>query len=124
MTNVMLNDEMLSEEQLKKVSGGSFIGVGAIITAVGIIAKSADSTAKSLRETVHSFEYQGMSNLDKEKAIGKILANSLAFNEAINVAGRATGIPIGGLAAVGAMQAKFRMVGVSKGLREFVEKTF
>ena len=124
MTNVMLNDEMLSEEQLKKVSGGSFIGVSAVIAAVGIIAKSADNTARSLRETVHSFEYQRMSNLDKEKAIGKILANSVAFNSAISGIAGIAGMGVGGLIAVGTMQVKFRKFGVSKEVREFVEKTF
>ena len=69
MTNVMVNNEMvlnnnerLSEEQLDKVSGGGVvITVGTVIAAIGMVAKSADNTAKELREMVHSHEYQGMS---------------------------------------------------------------
>lgn len=121
MTNAMVNNEgvfnneMLNEEQLEKVSGGGGLAVGTIIAAVGIVAKSADNTAKDLRELVHSYEYQRMSNLGKEKAIGKILANSVAFNGAV-----AAMVTLG----VGVVQVKFRTVGVSKTVREFVEKTF
>lgn len=122
MTNAMVNNEMvfnnemLNEEQLDKVSGGGItIAAGTIIAAIGIVAKSADNTAKDLRELVHSHEYQRMSNLGKEKAIGKILANSIAFNGAV-----AAMVTLG----VGVMQVKFRTVGVSKTVREFVENKF
>ena len=127
MTNAMVNNEMvfnnderLTEEQLDRVSGGGVvITVGTIIAAIGATAKSADNTAKELREMVHSHEYQGMSNLGKEKAIGNILANSLAFNAAVSVATTPMG-PV----AMGAMQLKFRTVGVNKAVRQFVENNF
>ena len=127
MTNAMVNNEMvinnnelLSEEQLDKVAGGGVvITVGTVIAAIGAVAKSADNTARDLREMVHSHEYQGMSNLGKEKAIGKILADSLAFNAAVSVATTPFG-PV----AMGAMQLKFRTVGVNKAVRQFVENNF
>ena len=127
MTNAMVNNEMvfnnderLTEEQLDRVSGGGVvITVGTIIAAIGATAKSADNTAKELREMVHSHEYQGMSNLGKEKAIGNILANSLAFNAAVSVATTPMG-PV----AMGAMQLKFRTIGVNKAVRQFVENNF
>ena len=127
MTNAMVNNEMvfnnderLTEEQLDRVSGGGVvITVGTIIAAIGAAAKSADNTAKELREMVHSHEYQGMSNLGKEKAIGNILANSLAFNAAVSVATTPMG-PV----AMGAMQLKFRTIGVNKAVRQFVENNF
>lgn len=130
MTNVMVNNEMvlnnnerLSEEQLDKVAGGGVvITVGTVIAAIGMVAKSADNTAKELREMVHSHEYQGMSNLGKEKAIGNILAGSVAFNAAVNTAAVALG-PVGAV-GIGAMQLKFRTVGVSKAVRQFVENNF
>ena len=125
MTNAMVfnNDERLNEEQLDKVSGGGVvITVGTIIAAIGAVAKSADNTAKELREMVHSHEYQGMSNLGKEKAIGNILAGSVAFNTALS----ATAVALGpaGAVGIGAMQIKFGTVGVSKAVRQFVENNF
>ena len=125
MTNAMVfnNDERLTEEQLDRVSGGGVvITVGTIIAAIGATAKSADNTAKELREMVHSHEYQGMSNLGKEKAIGNILAGSVAFNTALS----ATAVALGpaGAVGIGAMQIKFRTVGVSKAVRQFVENNF
>ena len=127
MTNAMVNNEMvfnnderLTEEQLDRVSGGGVVvTVGTIIAAIGAVVKSADNTAKELREMVHSHEYQGMSSLGKEKAIGNILANSLAFNAAVS----ATTTPLGPV-AMGAMQLKFRTIGVNKAVRQFVENNF
>ena len=57
-----------------------------------------------------------MSNYGKEKAIGKILANSVGFSAACTGSITPTGMA--------AMQVKYRTVGVCATVREFVEKKF
>ena len=108
---------VLNEEQLDMVNGGAVpFAAGAVITALSIVAKSWDNTAKSLRSLVHSFEYEKMSNFSKERAIGKILANSVGFSVTCN----RSFTPIG----LAAMQIKYRTAGVCGTVRKFVEKTF
>ena len=108
---------VLNEEQLDMVNGGAApFAVGAVIAALTTVAKSWDNTAKELRSLVHSFEYEKMSNYGTEKAIGKILANSVGFSAACTGS-----ITPAGMAA---MQVKYRTVGVCATVREFVEKKF
>lgn len=116
MKNEMMTNNVLSEEQLDNVNGGALpVAVGTVIAAITTVAKSWDNTAKDLRSLVHSFEYKKMSNSSREKAIGKILANSVGFSAACS-----------SLTAVGlaAMQLKYRTVGVCSTVREFVENKF
>ena len=117
MEKAIKMNTVLNEEQLDMVNGGAApFAVGAVITALTAVAKSWDNTAKELRSLVHSFEYEKMSNFSKEKAIGKILANSVGFSAAC-----AGSITPAGMAA---MQVKYRTVGVCATVREFVEKKF
>jgi len=117
MEKAIKMDTVLNEEQLDMVNGGAVpFTVGAVIAALTTVAKSWDNTAKELRSLVHSFEYEKMSNYGKEKAIGKILANSVGFSAACTGS-----ITPAGMAA---MQVKYRTVGVCATVREFVEKKF
>ncbi len=117
MEKEMMINDVLNEEQLDMVNGGAApFAVGAVIAALTTVAKSWDNTAKELRSLVHSFEYEKMSNYGKEKAIGKILANSVGFSAACTGS-----ITPAGMAA---MQVKYRTVGVCATVREFVEKKF
>lgn len=117
MEKAIKMNTVLNEEQLDIVNGGAVpFAAGAVIAALTTVAKSWDNTAKELRNLVHSFEYEKMSNFGKEKAIGKILANSVGFSAAC----------IGSITPAGmaAMQVKYRTVGVCATVREFVEKKF
>ena len=117
MEKAIKMNTVLNEEQLDIVNGGAApFAAGAVIAALTTVAKSWDNTAKELRSLVHSFEYGKMSNYGKEKAIGKILANSVGFSAACT----GTITPAG----MGAMQVKYRTVGVCATVREFVEKKF
>ena len=117
MEKAIKMNTVLNEEQLDMVNGGAApFAVGAVIAALTTVAKSWDNTAKELRSLVHSFEYEKMSNYGKEKAIGKILANSVGFSAACTGS-----ITPAGMAA---MQVKYRTVGVCATVREFVEKKF
>ncbi|SEH34444.1 class IIb bacteriocin, lactobin A/cerein 7B family [Selenomonas sp. KH1T6] len=117
MEKAIKMNTVLNEEQLDIVNGGAApFAAGAVIAALTTVAKSWDNTAKELRNLVHSFEYEKMSNFGKEKAIGKILANSVGFSAACTGS-----ITPAGMAA---MQVKYRTVGVCATVREFVEKKF
>ena len=117
MEKAIKMNTVLNEEQLDMVNGGAApFAVGAVIAALTTVAKSWDNTAKELRSLVHSFEYEKMSNYGKEKAIGKILANSVGFSVTCN----RSFTPIG----LAAMQIKYRTAGVCGTVRKFVEKTF
>lgn len=126
MTNEIRNNAMVLDAEnviddslLDKVSGGDFGITSAIIFAVTTLAASADNGAKELRHLVNSYEYRKMSNADKEKAIGGILANNIAFNVAVKA-----GAGLFGGVAVTAMQVKYRTVGVCGKVREAVEHCF
>ena len=117
MEKAIKMNTVLNEEQLDIVNGGAApFAAGAVIAALTTVAKSWDNTAKELRNLVHSFEYEKMSNFSKEKAIGKILANSVGFSVTCN----RSFTPIG----LAAMQIKYRTAGVCGTVRKFVEKTF
>ena len=117
MEKEMMNNNVLNENQLDMVNGGAVtFTAGAVIAALTLVAKSWDNTAKALRSLVHSFEYEKMDNDSREKAIGKILANSVGFSVTCN----RSFTPIG----LAAMQIKYRTAGVCGTVRKFVEKTF
>lgn len=119
MTNTMMNngivlnnDELLRDEQLDSVSGGGFSPediVNVVKEAISVGAASAEK----IQQLVDSHEYDRMSNFQRERAIGKCLANNLGFCAASFGATR-TGFV--------ALQIKFRTVGVSAGIRELIER--
>lgn len=121
MTNAMainneaiLKDEILSDEQLDYVRGG--IAAEIIIAGVTILIERGFSEADDLRDFVQSDAYKNMSNDEKNKALGKRLANSVAFN-----------VILGGLAspfAVAAEQVLFRTKGTGDTIRHGIENIF
>ena len=121
MTNEMainnkaiLKDEILSEDQLDSVRGG--IATEVVIAGVTLLIERGFSEGDALRDFVQSDAYKNMSNGDKNKALGKRLANSVAFNAIL-----------GGLAspfAVVAAQAVFRTKGTGDAIRHGIENTF
>ncbi len=121
MTNAMainneaiLKDEILSEDQLDCVRGG--IATEVVIAGVTLLIERGFSEGDALRDFVQSDAYKNMSNGDKNKALGKRLANSVAFNTIL-----------GGLAspfAVVAAQAVFRTKGTGDAIRHGIENIF
>lgn len=121
MTNTMtinneaiLKDEMLSEEQLDYVQGG--IAAELVIAGVTILIERGFSEADDLRDFVQSDAYKNMSNNEKNKALGKKLANSVALNAIL-----------GGLASplsVVAAQIVFRKEGTGDTIRHGIENIF
>ena len=121
MTNTMainneaiLKDEMLSEEQLDYVQGG--IAAELVIAGVTILIERGFSEADDLRDFVQSDAYKNMSNNEKNKALGKKLANSVALNAIL-----------GGLASplsVVAAQVVFRKKGTGDTIRHGIENIF
>ena len=110
----ILKDEMLSEEQLDYVRGG--IAPAVIIAGVTILINRGFSEADDLRDFVQSDAYKNMSNDERNKALGKKLANSVAFNAIL-----------GGLAsplAVIAEQIVFRTEGTGDTIRHGIENIF
>lgn len=120
MNTMILKEEILTDEELDVVSGGAGFA-DAIVAGLDILKDSMIGGVKQLRELVNSTEYSAMSNLGKEKAIGKILANNLCFNSVIQ---GAIGIrnPLAGVAAVPTIQVKYRTVGCCATVRKGVEK--
>jgi hypothetical protein len=117
----ILKNQVLTEDQMETVSGGGLaIGVGTAIAAVSLFAGGANGLGKELRDTVHSFSYAQMSDEDKEKAIGKVLANSIAFAMAV----QASGDLAWGTVTLIRTQIQYRTVGVGTDVREFIEKHF
>lgn len=121
MTNAMAinnealyKDELLTEQQLDLVQGG--IATELIIAGVTILIERGFSEADDLRDFVQSDAYKNMSDGDKNKALGKRLANSVAFN-----------VILGGLAsplAVAAEQVIFRTKGTGDAIRHGIENIF
>ena len=121
MTNAMainneaiFKDEILNENELDCVRGG--IAAELAIAGVTILVERGFSEADDLRDFVQSDAYKNMSNGDKNKALGKRLANSVAFNAIL-----------GGLAspfAVVAAQAVFRTKGTGDAIRHGIENIF
>lgn len=110
----ILKDEMLSEEQLEHVQGG--IAPAVIVAGVTILIERGFSEADALRDFVQSDAYKKMSNDEKNKALGKKLANSVALNAIL-----------GGLASplsVVAAQIVFRTEGTGDTIRHGIENIF
>ena len=115
MTNAMIyEEELLTEEQLEHVQGG--IATELIIAGVTLLVERGLSEGDDLRDFVQSDAYKSMSDGDKNKALGKRLANSVAFNAIL-----------GGMAsplAVVAEQVVFRTKGVGDTIRHGIENIF
>ena len=121
MTNAMainneaiFKDEILNENELDCVRGG--IAAELAIAGVTILVERGFSEADDLRDFVQSDSYKNMSNGDKNKALGKRLANLVAFNAVL-----------GGLAspfAVAAAQVVFRTKGTGDTIRHGIENIF
>ena len=102
----------LDEAQLENVVGG--VSAEAIIDGVKQVIAMGASGMESIQKLVDSHEYRRMSDLWKEKAIGRLLADNPIFCTAILAQTTAVGLS--------ALQIKFRTVGVTRGTREFIER--
>ena len=104
------NAEMLlNEEQLEHVAGGinSALVIGCLKTAI----TTGMDVYKETRNLINSKAYAAMSREQKNKAIGKIFANNVAF-----------GAMLGAGAGVIYAQTKWRFFGVENDIREGAEK--
>ena len=110
----LFNNEMMSEEQLDQVQGG--IAPALIVAAVSGLVSQGISEAKDIKNLVTSAEYKAMSGDERNKKLGKELANSPALNVAIGAA--ATPFAVIGV------QIKWRKSGTSDTLREGIENLF
>ena len=110
----LFNNEMMSEEQLDQVQGG--IAPALIVAAVSGLVSQGISEAKDIKNLVTSAEYKAMSGDDRNKKLGKELANSPALNVAIGAA--ATPFAVIGV------QIKWRKSGTSDTLRQGIENLF
>lgn len=117
MTNAMAinnkglyKDEMLSDEQLDMVYGGS--GEWGMEAMKMLIEKGGEEVT-ALKTLVNSDEYKAMSIGDRNKRLGKELANSLALSGIIG----AIATPI----TLAYTQYKWRTSGTSDDIRKFIE---
>ena len=108
---IMMNNK-LDDAQLENVAGG--VSAEAILDGVKKVIAMGASGMESIQKLVDSHEYRSMSNLGKERAIGKLLADNPIFCTTILAQTTAAGLA--------AMQIKFRTVGVTRGTREFIER--
>ncbi|SEH34442.1 hypothetical protein [Selenomonas sp. KH1T6] len=111
MNELMMNSK-LADAQLENVAGG--VSAEAILDGVKKVIAMGASGLESIQKLVDSHEYRRMSNLGKERAIGKLLADNPIFCTTILAQTTAAGLA--------AMQIKFRTVGVTRGTREFIER--
>ena len=102
----------LDDAQLENVAGG--VSAEAIIDGVKQVIAMGASGAESIQKLVDSHEYRRMSNYQREKAIGKLLADHPVFCGAMLVQTTVVGLA--------ALQIKFRTVGVTRGTREYIER--
>lgn len=117
MTTAIYEEEVLSEEQLEHVSGG--IPPALVIAGITILINRGLSDADKIRDLVNSSEYKAMSNDDRNKKLGKQLANSWGLCGIIAGLGG-----FFGTAAVAYEQYEWRTSGTANGLREAIEKMF
>lgn len=119
MTNAMImnvrNDEILTDEQLNIVAGG--IDPQGIVNGIKKAIAMGVAGVESIQNLVDSHAYARMNNRERERALGKCLANNVAFNAIV-----ASSNGLVGPMAVTYIQTRFRIVGVSSGLRELIEK--
>ena len=86
------------------------------MAGVTFLVERGFEEADSLRDFIHSDEYKNMSNSDKNMALGKKLANSIAFNAVIQ------GIA-SPLAVIG-VQIALRTSGTGDDIRHAIENIF
>lgn len=113
-TELMLKEELMSEEELDKVQGG--IATELVIAGITLLVERSISEAGDIKNLVQSDSYQKMSGSERNKRLGKELANSPALN-----------VVLGGLAtpfAVVGAQIKWRSSGTSDTLRSAIESIF
>lgn len=106
----MINaDMLLNEEQLEQVAGGmnATLVIGCLKTSI----TTGMDVYKETKNLINSKEYAAMSQKQKNKAIGKIFANNVAF-----------GAMLGAGAGLIYAQTKWRIFGVSDEIREGAEK--
>ena len=110
----LFNNEMLSDEQLDHVQGG--IATEIIVAAVSGLVAEGLSEGKDIKNLVNSDAYKAMSDGERNKVLGKELANSPALNVAIG----AVATPF----AVIGLQIKWRKWGTTDALRKGIEAIF
>lgn len=122
MTNTMAinnealyKDELLNEEQLDQVKGGS-ITASLVVAGIVFLANKGYDEVSDLKELVTSDAYKAMSSSDRNKRLGKELASSFALNVALG----ALASPF----AVAYAQYKWRTDGTSDSIRKAVENFF
>ena len=114
--NLKTADKVLDEEQLDQVNGGFLLVAGATAVAVAAFQTARKTGMAVYTETealVKSSEYAKMTDSEKNKAIGKIFSNNVAF-----------GAMLGTGAGLIYAQTKWRFAGVSDTLREGIEDVF
>ena len=99
---------VLDDAQLEQVTGG--LGVGTVLGCLYTAGKTYMSVYKETRDLINSPEYAKMTDKQKNKAIGTIFADNVAFGAMLGC----------GLGVVYA-QTKWRIAGVSNKLRQGVE---
>ena len=108
----IMMDSKLDDAQLENVAGG--VSAEAILNGVKQVIAMGASAAESIQQLVDSHAYRRMSNYQREKALGKLIADHPAFCTAMLAQTTAVGLT--------ALQIKFRTVGVTKGTREYIER--
>ena len=108
----IMMDSKLDDAQLENVAGG--VSAEAILNGVKQVIAMGASAAESIQQLVDSHAYRRMSNYQREKALGKLIADHPAFCTAMLAQTTAVGLT--------ALQIKFRTVGVTQGTREYIER--
>jgi len=120
-----LRGKVLTNEQLENVVGGLVDQL--VVTGIGIMANQGLSEFRDLKNLLHSDSYKKMSPSQRERRLGKELANSTALAGVMlsipTVASGGIGVVVGA-EMVAASQLKWRIFGTSASLREVIEKTF
>ena len=107
--------EQLSEEELDQVAGGD---ASTLISAITATAKQGLSEFKDIRNLLNSDAYKAMSNEERNKSLGKELANSWGLN--VSFLGGVSYLT-GGLPII-YTQIKWRTSGTSDTVRNALEK--
>ena len=100
---------VLNEMQLEQVAGG--LGITTVLGCLYTAGKTGMAVYKETKALVTSPEYAKMTDKQKNKAIGRIFADNVAF-----------GAMLGAGAGVIYAQTKWRFAGVGNEIREGVEK--
>lgn len=82
------------------------------IAAFGYISSISDVYKENIKNFVHSAEYQSLSNVDKNKVLGKKMASALPFSLFSKF----------GIFKYLMIQFSFRVDGVSDEMRKSIEK--